>query len=174
MADPADPLEVWSIATFDVVLFGLVGVALGHASGALADVLLGLGTVPGILAFAYLWFLAWIATRWVLADGGLDRSGEDSSSLAVRGAAGGAGVGAGFVAGIVLATGAVNIASSGGSIAVLLYLGFLGVLAGAVVGTVVGTAFALVNVGCYRLTDLVLSRHRTTAAPGEANESPDN
>jgi len=50
-------LETWTVATFDVVTVGLVGVLAGHTSGVLGDALADVGTVAGVLAFGYLWAL---------------------------------------------------------------------------------------------------------------------
>ena len=46
MADRVGALETWTVATFNVVAFTLVLVIVGHETGALADVLPGIGTSP--------------------------------------------------------------------------------------------------------------------------------
>jgi hypothetical protein len=144
-----DPLETWSVATFNVVVFGLAGVLAGHASGALADALPGLGTLPGLAAFGYLWALVAVATRWALAGGGLARLADGPWPLLVRGATAGAGAGAAFVGGVALAGGAVSLATGGVPLGSLALLVVLGVAAGGVVGSVVGVAFVLVDAALY-------------------------
>ena len=159
MADRDDPraesgsAEVRTVATFNVVGFGLLGVLVGHASGALADVLPGIGTLAGIAAFGYLWALGLVSTRWAFAAGGLRRSREgELARLLARGTAGGALIGAGFVAGVVIAVTLADLLS--GTLAVV-PSGFalvIGGAAGGIVGAAVGFGFALVDVGLYRLS----------------------
>ncbi|MEA5388150.1 hypothetical protein VB779_14620 [Haloarculaceae archaeon H-GB11] len=91
-------LETWTLATFNVTVFSLVPILLGHLGGLLGDVLDGLGTTVGLVVFAYLWMLTLYAIRWALADGVLDGS---SYRLVLRGSVAGALVGITFVLGLV-------------------------------------------------------------------------
>ena len=151
-------LETWTVATFDVIAFGLVGVLAGHASGALGDVLPGLGTVPGILAFGYLWVLTLVATRWVLAEGGLSRTeSRPLGRLLARGVAGAALVGAAFVGGIGLVGGLITLRSGIEPLSVAL-LTLFGAVGGALGGAVVGLVLGLLDVGFARAADAVVGR----------------
>lgn len=161
MADrpgPSRHLETWAVATFDAVALGLVAVLAGHASGALGDVLPDVGTVPGVLAFGYLWALVFLAMRWVLAGDGLSW-GEDRSlwRLLARGVAGGSLVGTAFVGGSGLAAGLVGLASGVSATTVALVTLF-GAAGGAVGGAVVGFVFGLLDVLLARSADAVVDR----------------
>lgn len=147
----ADAAEVWLVATFNLVAFALPLVILGHASGALSDALPGFGTLPGLLGFGYLWLLVWLSTRWVFAEGGLERtSAGETGRLLVRGTAGGALVGAGFVAGLAVAIAVMNLLDGMVDVTAFVFLLLLGAAAGGVVGLVVGLLFGLVDVALYR------------------------
>ncbi|WP_435126830.1 hypothetical protein [Halobaculum sp. D14] len=165
--------ETWSVATFNVVGFALLAVLAGHAAGALTGALSGLGTLPGFAAFGYLWLLVVATTRWVFALGGLRRSTDgETLHLLGRGAVGGAVVGMGFaVAGAVVLAG-LELLEGTGDVVVLAYLLLLGTAGGAVVGSVVGTAFGVVDVACYRAAALVAPETgRAAAPPADASES---
>ena len=149
--------EAWTLATFDVVAFTLIFVLAGHASGGLAGSLSRFGTLPGVAVFGYLWGLVFLATRWVLADGGLDRlDAGETSALVIRGTLGGALVGTSFVGGLGLILGLATLGGPGELSSVALFTAF-GAVGGAVGGLVVGLVFALVNVGLYRLAATVVS-----------------
>ena len=155
---PRVSLETWTVATFDVVAFGLVGVLAGHTSGALVDVLPDLGTVPGVLAFCYLWALVLLAMRWVLADGGLSRDeGRSLARLLARGVAGSAFAGAAFVGGLGLVGGPVGLRSGIEPLSVVL-LTLFGVVGGALGGAVVGLLFGLLDVGLARAAAAAVDR----------------
>ena len=151
-------LEAWTLATFDVVAFGLVGVLGGHASGTLVEVLPDIGTVPGILVFGYLWALVLLAMRWVLADGGLSRTeGRSLARLLARGVAGAALVGAAFVGGLGLVGGLVGLRSGIEPLSVAL-LTLFGTVGGALGGALVGLVFGLLDVGFARAADAAVER----------------
>ncbi|WP_049985808.1 hypothetical protein [Halobellus rufus] len=153
--DVAAPAEAWTVATFDLVGFALLLLLPVHLSGALGDALAGLGTVPGLLLFGYLWVLVAVSVRWVLADGGLvGRSGP--SSLLARGALGGACVGSGFVAGVVIVGGAVLAIDDPSIVTSLAVFGSIAVAVAAIVGAVVGALFAVVNVALARVSEWVV------------------
>lgn len=167
MAEPASRLEVWAVATFNVVAFGLVGVIAGHATGVLSDTLPDLGTLPGVFLFGYLWVLSVIVTWWALAEGGLGGTvtGE-TATLLVRGATAGGVAGMAFAVVVLgVALGATLLASGNGSGFVILTLVGGGV--GTVVGLVVGLIFTLVDLAIYRVAHWVVSRFVTE--PGSAS-----
>ena len=163
----AETLEVWTVSTFNVVAFGIVGVVAGHASGEMANLLRGLSTLEGVLVFGYLWALTLVATRWAFADGGLERIRDgDFSSLVARGALAGGLVGSGFLVGVALAGVLVNLAVGPWSVqlgGVLPFLFIVIVAAGvaALVGGVVGIVFVLVDAVLYRVSGYVASRTTT-------------
>lgn len=153
-------LEVWAVATFDVVALGLVGVLAGHLSGGLGDALRGVGTVSGVLVFGYLWALVLVSMRWVLADGGLVRGEEERRSLGrllARGVVGSTLVGMAFVGGLGLVAGVVGLGSGVSPVSVLLVT-FFGALGGAVGGALLGAVFGLVDVALARGADALLDR----------------
>jgi hypothetical protein len=152
--DRVDGLETWSVATFDVVAFSLVLVTAGHASGGLAGSLADVGTVPGVLLFGYLWLLVVAAVRWVLAEGGLGRSGDRRlRTLAGRGTAAGAATGAAFLDGVLVVAALPRVLS--GSLDVLSFglLLLIGTAISAVVGGLVGLLLGLVDLGLVRAAD---------------------
>lgn len=156
MAD-TDPLEIWTIATCNVVLFGIVGVLAGHLSGALADILRGFGTLPGVLVFGYLWTLVVVATQWALADGGLARVNHgEIKQLAIRGAIAGALIGAGFLLGLVVGGGLISAASGGLEVVSVALIGLIGGLVSAVVGAIIGVVFVLVDTILYQAVPILL------------------
>lgn len=151
-------LETLAVATFDVVAFGLLAVLAGHAGGALGDLLQGVGTVPGLAAFGYLWALTLLAVRWVLAEGGLAGDGELSlGGLLARGTAGGAFVGTAFVVGVGLAAGLVAL-GTGADLTSIVLIALFGAFGGALVGAVVGFALGVVDVGLARAADAAVDR----------------
>ncbi|QLG29644.1 hypothetical protein HUG10_18720 (plasmid) [Halorarum halophilum] len=157
-ATMADDAEVWLVATFNLVAFSLPLVILGHASGALTDTLPELGTTYGLLLFGYLWLLLWLSTRWVFAEGGLERCRRgETGRLLVRGMVGGALVGMGFVVGIAVAIAAANVLDGMVDVPVFVFLLLLGAAAGSVVGLVVGLLFGVVDVALYRASAALIS-----------------
>ncbi len=162
MAEMAEiRLETWTVATFDVVALGLVGVLAGHASGGLGEALADVGTVAGVLVFGYLWVLTLVAMRWVLADGGLSQGeearGRSLGRLLVRGVAGSALVGTAFVGGLGLVAGLLGLRSGIDLLSVGL-LTLFGVVGGAIGGALLGVVFGLVDVGLARGADALVDR----------------
>jgi hypothetical protein len=156
-AAPADPAEAWVVATFNLVAFALPLVLLSYASGGLSDVLPGVGTLPGLAGFGYLWLLVWLATRWTFAEGGLARSAAgETGRLLVRGAGGGALVGMGFVAGLAVVLAVVNLVSGMVDVTAFVLLLLVGAGAGGLVGVVVGLLFGVVDVALYRASGALL------------------
>jgi len=153
----AEALETWAVATFNVVAFGLVGVLAAHLSGALADLLPGLGTLRGVLVFGYLWTLVVLGTRWALADGGLARAGRgETTALLLRGTAAGSLVGVAFLLGVALGGGVVAGATGGIEPLSVALITLFGGAVSTVVGGVVGLASVLVDLGLSRVTSWLL------------------
>jgi hypothetical protein len=153
----AESLESWTVATFNVVAFGLIGVLAAHLSGALADVLGGLGTLQGLLAFGYLWALVVVGTRWSLADAGLARAGRgETRALLLRGTVAGSLVGVAFLLGLALGGGLLAVLTGGIEPLSVALIALFGSVASAVVGGVVGLVCVLVDLGLARVTSLVL------------------
>lgn len=153
-----EPLETWTVGTFNVVSFGLVLVLFGHMSGALTNILPAIGTLPGVLLFAYLWALVVLATRWALAGGGLVRvHTEGLRALVVRGTLAGAFIGLAFVLGIVVVGGLANLLTGGGALRPLGLIALLGGSIGAIIGAAVGIVFVLVDVILYWIITRLLS-----------------
>lgn len=159
----ADALEAWAVSTFDVVVFGLTGVLVAHASDVLSGALAGLGTLEGVAVFGYLWVLTFLAVRWALAEGGLARTDEGAlHTLVIRGAVAGALVGAGFLLGVILAVAVVNVASGawalrGDGVLPFVFVALLGGSLAAVVGAFVGAVFVLVDASLYRLSNRLVA-----------------
>jgi len=126
--------------------------------GALGDVLPGVGTVAGALAFGYHWALALVAVGWVLAGDGLFRDdGPSLGRLLARGVAGAALVGTAFVGSLALVAGLVGLAS-GGEVLTVLLVTLFGTVGGSVGGAVVGPVLGLVNAGLARSAEAVVDR----------------
>jgi len=158
--------EAWTVATFDLVAFALLLLLPAHLSGALGDVLAGLGTVPGLLLFGYLWGLVAVGVRWGLADGGLANRTKGSSLLA-RGTLGGACVGSGFVAGVVIVGGAVVAVEEPSIVTSIALFGSIAAAVAAVVGAVVGALFAVVNVALARVSESIVPTANAVEADTE-------
>lgn len=144
-------LETWTVATFNVVTFGLVLVVVGHASGALAEVLPDLGTLPGIATFGYLWALVLAATRTMLPDGGLGqvRAESGASGVLFHGFTAGAMSGAGFVLGVVIVAFLPLVVQRALDPSGLLLIGWFGAAIGGAVGAVVGVLFAILDAALF-------------------------
>ncbi|MFB6199005.1 MAG: hypothetical protein ABEI52_12185 [Halobacteriaceae archaeon] len=148
----ADPLETWTIATGNVVLFGVVGVLTVHLSGALADILQAFGTLRSEELFGYLWTLVVVATRWALTDSGLAQIDHgEISQLVLRGA-----IGAGFLLGLVVVGGLASVASGGIELVSVALIGLIGGFVSAVVGAIIGVVFVLVDSVLYHVVPLLL------------------
>ncbi|MFD1597444.1 hypothetical protein [Halobellus rarus] len=154
--EPADPFEVWTVATFDLAAFSLVVLLAGHLSGALAGALTGLGTVPGLAAFGYLWALVIVAVRWVLSGGGIADGDRSIGSLLIRGTIGGAGVGVGLVGGGVLVGSAVAVVRAPELLTTVAFVAVIGSVIGAVVGAVAGVASAVCSVAVARASERIV------------------
>lgn len=142
-------LEGFAVATFDLVTLSLVVLLLAHTSGGLAGSLRGLGTLPGVLAFGYLWAVTILGVGWVLGDEGLSRFDGAFGSLVARSVAGGAAIAVGVVLGLALVAGAAALLGAVDALVVLFLLS-AGAAVAAVIGSLVGLLFGLLNRLCYR------------------------
>jgi len=144
--DGAGRVEVWTVATFDLAALSLVVVLAAHLTGGLAGALAGLGTLPGLAAFGYLWALVGGAVRWVLAERSLASRDGAVRALLRRGSIGGAGVGAGLVAGSAVVAGAVVAVRDPEFLITVAIVGVVGSIVAAVVGAIIGAIAAACNV----------------------------
>lgn len=135
------------LATFDVSVFVLVPVIVGHAGGALSDLFSGLNTYVGVILFAYLWMLVVVAMRWVLGQVSLDESATGTLAFHAFGAGGVTGFA--FVSGIVTVV-VLPLVITGDvpAISFVLIVVFSGGVA-TVVGGVVGLVLGVVNFAAY-------------------------
>lgn len=154
--DGAGRSEVWTVATFDLAALSLVVVLAAHLSGGLADALTGLGTVPGLAAFGYLWVLVVVAVRWVLAERSLASRDGAVRTLLWRGGIGGAGVGAGLVAGSAVVAGAVVAVRDPEFLITVVIVGGVGSVVAAVVGAVTGAVAAGCNVAAAQASEWIV------------------
>ncbi|MFB6308976.1 MAG: hypothetical protein ABEH35_06570 [Haloarculaceae archaeon] len=141
---PDDPsLLSWALGSFHAAVLVTVAVAALHWSGTLGDLLSGLNTAVGLVAYAILWGATWFGTRWALGDETLERLAAGDVWFPVRrGMLGGAAVGGGLViGGGVLAGLAAVVVNPPAVVAVLIFLGVGGLVALAV-GAAVGGLFA--------------------------------
>ncbi|WP_144901718.1 hypothetical protein [Halobellus captivus] len=145
MGDSASWFEVWVIGTVDLATLSLVALVSAHLSGGLSGALAGLGTVPGLLLFGYLWFLVVAAVWWVLRDGGL-REERAIRTLIVRSAGGGALAGGGLIGGVALVAGIAVVVTDAASLTAVALIATIGGVAAGIVGAIVGVVFAAINV----------------------------
>lgn len=183
-----DPSLAWWLASFHATLFVAVPVALLHAVGALGDLLGGLGTLPGLVLFLWLWGATWATNRrWLASSDPLaaasGRDGGDEASAGPGGADGARGddsdddsdsaqpgsvlVGAfkwGGVTGLLFFYGLmVGIAVAVSEPVAVAVLFAAGTVLSPVVGALVGVVLAAF--------DLVLARVAWTLLPDSAGEA---
>lgn len=157
MAEGADPFEIWTVATFNVVTVGLVGLLVGYRAGVLTNSLPSFGSLPGVAIFGYLWLLTLGTTRWALAAGSLEQLyAEGVQTVLVRGAVAGGLTGMVFVGGISLIGGIVGVLRGGPTLAAVGLIVAIGAGVATVVGLVLGAASTLLTIGLFRMTGVVL------------------
>ncbi|WP_058827281.1 hypothetical protein [Haloferax sp. Q22] len=159
--------EAWIVSSFNLVALSLVGLLPAHASGALEGELAGFGTAQGVAVFAYLWLLTAAATRWALADGGLEdlRNGlRGLWRLVLRGFAAGALIGAAFLFGLLLVGAVLN----GATLVSLAFIALIGVAAASVVGGVIGGLSVVLDAGCYWAAGRLVGRWTESDTSGRA------
>ena len=154
MDDRSLTLTAWTLATFDISLFVLSVVIVGHVSGALGDLLAGLNTVVGAVIFLYLWALFTLAARWVLGEAPLAES--SISSLFLRSIAAGGVAGVVFLLSIVLIAVIPSAVSRSIQPVSVVLIALIGAAVAAVLGSVVGLVAGLFNMAVYRVAGHVL------------------
>ncbi|MCT9094421.1 hypothetical protein [Haloarchaeobius sp. HME9146] len=160
-AEAQPTLLAWCLGTYHTATLTAAGVASLHLSGALGDPLGGLNTVVGFAAFLYLWAVTlWTTTRVL---GAVELFGPDRSStraVVAAGAKWGAVTGLLFFLGVLLT---LAFAFLGEMLVLLLFFGIGGAFALAI-GTVVGLAFSLLDVGLLALSRWLVPPGAPTAA----------
>jgi hypothetical protein len=143
------PLLAWGLGTLHAALLMLVLVFLLYRGGGLGELLGGLGTLPGLALFAWLWVLSCVGARMALRHVPLEAPPRRLVPDALaHGLLWGGAVGVAFFAGLTLVTTVVAVAHGGAGLLMasvafsVLGLGFAGL-----VGFVVGAAFAALDVG---------------------------
>lgn len=168
---PHLPHLAWAFAAFHAALLVALVVAAVFLAGLAGNALAGLDTSVGVLAYLYLWGVAWWTNRRTLeAIGiGLVGDGVDPSGVFVEGTKWGA------VAGLLvflpaLAAGIVLFVGAGGLEAVpfLLVAAAVGAVVAAGVGAAVGGGFALLDLLVVRLAGAWLPVDGTGSGPTRA------
>lgn len=136
-----DRLAAFALGSFHAALLLVVAVSLGYRTGNLGGILAVAGTGPGLLLGGILWLLAWGATAWTLD--GQDLHAPTVRPLLERAFKAGMAAGALFVPSALVVLAAAN----GEVDFVLVVVGVFSALGGALGGSLVGTALALVDAG---------------------------
>jgi hypothetical protein len=147
-------LVTWTLATFDTVLFVLLGVLAVHASGGLADLLSGLNTLVGVAVFCYLWALFVLAVRWVHSRVALGDA--PLRTLVLHGVAAGCATGVAFLLGLLAVALAPTLQSGGVPLQAVVLVAVIGAGVAAVVGGVVGLLASLLDIAVYGLAGYLL------------------
>lgn len=165
----ADPpaLAAWAFATFHAALLVAVVVAVLYLAGIAGDRLAALDTSVGVVAYLYLWGVAWWTNRRVLAATGLGLPGGSASPTGVLVEATKWGGVAGFLAFLpLLAIGLALFVGAGGLGAIPF------VLVGAAVGSVLAAGLGVLVGGGFALLDLLLLRAARAWLPPEPAVPP--
>ena len=158
MAEEADRLLAWCLATFHATLLVALGLSLGHALGALGGLLAGLSTLVGFALFAVLWLATlWTNARW-LADVTLLAREVDGWQVVRRGVVWGAPTGivfvlafiAVFVLGEIGPNTRFTLDAVLGALGAIALTGGSGSLFASVVGGLIGGLLAALDVGLVR------------------------
>lgn len=153
-------LFAWAVGSFHAAVLVAAAVAALHASDVAGAALAGVGTLPGAVAYLYLWALAvWTAGRG-LAGGDVTPAGApDTRAAIVAAMAWGAVTGLGvFVPGLVLVAGLLLFGAGVDALPAVVIVGTVGAAFAAAVGAVVGAVLATM--------DLALLRAATFLADG--------
>lgn len=161
-------LLVWTLASFHVAGLTLAVVLPAYVSGGLSDVLPEVGTTVGILGYAYLWVLSYLATRWVLTADVFEQvvrkhSAGSLTTVLLRGSAAGGLVGIALLLGPVLLI-AIEDLTTGGEVAPLALVAAIGAGVAAVVGVLFGLVFTVLDVGALRVAALFVGPDDTASA----------
>lgn len=156
----SDPLVAWSLGAFHAAGLVALLIGLGHADGSLGDLLDGLNTATGLALYLVLWGLSWLTTGRVLER--VDLSANPGPAI-WWGMVGGSVTGVAFLLvvglGVILPNLLTDLADIG-QVAFLVVILSVGVLVAAIVGAVLGAAFAVVDLALYRLAGLVGAQGR--------------
>ncbi|SFR99311.1 hypothetical protein SAMN05216559_2187 [Halomicrobium zhouii] len=165
MAEVDRRLLVWTLASFHVAGLTIGFVIPAYASGGLSDVLPEFGTIPGVLGYAYLWVLSWLATRWVLTDEVFEATLAGAvRPVILRGSAGGGLVGLGTLVGPLLLLSLPDLVTGSADLTSVVLIFAIG----AGIATAVGVAFGLV----FTLLDLAAVRVAAVAVPDGSGSDP--
>ena len=144
-------LLVWTLASFHAAGFTLGFVVPAYASGGLSDVLPGFGTLPGVVGYAYLWGLSYLATRWVLTEDVLAETLDGRvSSVLVRGSGSGGLVGMAALLGPLLLVSVPDLVIGDGDPTSFVLIVAIGSGVAVVVGAAVGLVFTVLDVAAVR------------------------
>jgi|AntDeeMinimDraft_5_1070356.scaffolds.fasta_scaffold00103_17 hypothetical protein len=158
-------LLVWTLASFHVAGLTIGFVLPAYASGGLSDVLPEFGTIPGLLGYAYLWMLSFLATRWVLTEDVLDETlGGALQPVILRGSAAGGLVGLGTFLGPVILLAIQDLLSGPSNPAGIALIAAIG----SAIAIAVGVAFGLV----FTLLDLAAVKVAGFAVPNGGDPDP--
>lgn len=150
--DPSS-LFVWATGSFHAALLVAVLVAALHWSGSAGDLLAGVGTLPGALAYLYLWGVTLATTRKALNASGVTAAGSVADGRNALWAAlrwGGA-TGIGFFAALFVVVAGLLLVNVGiGAVPAVFVVGLVGGLLAALVGAVVGAVLAAVDLAMLR------------------------
>lgn len=152
------PLFAWATGTFHTAVLVAALVAGLHLAGAAGDLLGEVGTLPGALAYLYLWIASTWTTGRALQSGGVAPvDGVPDRARALRGALTWGGVtGVLFFAALFVVVAGLLLLNVGlGAAAAVVVIGLLGGLLAAVVGAVVGAVLAAVDLALLHLAVLV-------------------
>jgi hypothetical protein len=151
-------LFAWATGSLHAALLVALGVAGLHLSGALGDLLGGLGTLPGAVAYCYLWGVTVVATDQALRQGEISPVGgvPDARGAATAALVWGGTTGlAMFAPVLVLVAGLLLFNVGIGAALAVFVVAVLGSLVAAAVGALVGGLFALLDVALLRAAALV-------------------
>lgn len=136
MADAADGLLAWALASFHAATLVTAGVGTLYAVGALGSLLQGVRTEVGLGLYLSLWGITWATNRRWLTDADL----RGVRGTCVPGATWGAVAGLAFLA-VLLAVVGLTV----GEVVLVAALALVGTPVAALVGALVGGGFALVD-----------------------------
>lgn len=139
-------LPAWALGTWHAAFLLVAFIAVAHATGSAGGLTADIGTLPGILAFAWLWAISWWTARGVLRASSWGRD-QVVAHVGMHGAA----AGAVFVLGLGIAV-VLHAALQEGDPEALIGLPF--VLTAAGVASVPGAVVAWILLGI----DVLLAR----------------
>ena len=166
----------FAVGSFHAALLVALGVAGLHLSGAAGDLLGGVGTLPGAVAYLALWVLTvWTTDRALTASGVTPVEGVPDRRRALRAALTWGAVTGGvfFAALFVVVLVAALVVVGPEALTLVLIGGAVGSVFALVVGALVGGLFALADVGLLRVAVALTGERRPLEATDERAEDPD-